>query len=386
MPVSQQGIVLQPGQSAQVRDEISVIAIAWFPNRNPFITRFRKVPVTSPTFHIVTRRFKPRTVTAAASFNNSVTTLTLADASYLANGDVLETQSGERIELTAMPSLPANTITVTRAVEGTSAAASSGSTDVLKVIGNSRTGGEINQDGYVVAPVPIDQYCQTYQQVVRVSGTVETTPAMQLAPGFATPMDQYKMEALQALMDDFETGCFYGKGEAASVSTNGRPKQKGIRTILSAAAPGNLITSPTNGSAYKPSDLTRDVLQIPRQGGGDPNVLIVSQDFITGFAQWGLPLVRLVDDRTVLGVDIKTFKAPFLNDITVIEHPLLYPGTAVSLTEQEACLRLKRPWTWGEYGRRGDAAEGDFIAEGAVELDNPGHHGWVENITGFAAN
>jgi hypothetical protein len=36
-------------------------------------------------------------------------------------------------------------------------------------------------------------------------------------------------------------------------------------------------------------------------------------------------------------------------------------------------------------GSRGDATEGDFIMEGAIEVDNEAHHAWVEGITAFAA-
>ena len=48
-------------------------------------------------------------------------------------------------------------------------------------------------------------------------------------------------------------------------------------------------------------------------------------------------------------------------------------------------MRMKRNEFWNPRGVRGDAYEGDWIAEGAVEVDNPQHHAWVEGITAFSA-
>ena len=48
-------------------------------------------------------------------------------------------------------------------------------------------------------------------------------------------------------------------------------------------------------------------------------------------------------------------------------------------------MRMKRNEFWNPRGSRGDAFEGDWIAEGAIEIENPSHHAWVEGITAFSA-
>ena len=48
-------------------------------------------------------------------------------------------------------------------------------------------------------------------------------------------------------------------------------------------------------------------------------------------------------------------------------------------------MRMKRNEFWNPRGIRGDSFEGDWMAEGAIEIENPAHHAWVEGITAFSA-
>jgi hypothetical protein len=188
------------------------------------------------------------------------------------------------------------------------------------------------------------------------------------------------MDALQNLMDDMEYSSYYGRGEDPSVS--GRPKQKGLRALLSS----NVTTAPTSAGAYKPTDLIRDTLEKCRVGGGEPDVLIVSTNFMTGLATWGHAAQRINAGTTVFGTPIDVFEAPFLGGVSLIEAPLLKPFTAICLTSSEVRLRMKRNEFWSPRGSRGDAFEGDWIAEGAIEIENQAHHAWVEGITAFSAS
>jgi hypothetical protein len=373
-----QGIFGTFDNQAQVRNEITVVAINWFANRCPLVTRVPRVPVGSTTFSLVNRSYRTRNFTLAANALSTDTTLTLADASPIMNGDVIELASGERVEVLADPNVTNNTILVRRASEGTTAATGT-SADVLRLIGNSRTGAEVNQGGVGFKPVGITQYCQTWQHPVQVGGSLQASSAFVTQPGVQTPLDQYKMDALQNLMDDMEVSSYYGKGEDPSVS--GRPKQKGLRSLLAA----NNTVSPTSAGAYKPSDFIRDTLEKCRTGGGDPDVLLLSTNFMSGLATWGMAVQRLDAGVSIFGNPIDVFEAPFLGGVRVIEAPLLRPFTAICLTSSEARLRMKRSEYWNPRGVRGDATEGDWIAEGAIEIDNQAHHAWLEGVTAFSA-
>lgn len=374
-----QGIQSSFDNQAQVVNDIYVVSSNWFVNRCPVVARTPRVSVGSTTFTMVGRGFRPRVAALAAPVAASDAQITLADASPFMNGDVLELVSGERVEIIAAPNVATNVVAVRRGVEGTLPGTGSAN-DVIRLIGNSRTGGEIDQKAIALRPTGVTQYCQTWQHPVQVGGSLQSSSGYQTSRGARSPLDQNKMDALQNLMDDMEVSTYYGRGEDPSVA--GRPKQKGIKTLLSV----NNVANPTNAGAYKATDFLRDTLEACRIGGGDPDVLLLSTNFMVGLALWGQSVMRVDAGTNVFGTPIDVFEAPFLGGITIIEAPLLKPGTAVALTSSEVRMRMKRNEFWSPRGSRGDAFEGDWVAEGAIEIENPSHHAWVEGITAFSAN
>jgi hypothetical protein len=373
-----QGIQGAFDNQAEIRNNIYVVASNWFVNRCPLVTRIPRVPVGSTTFTILNRSFRPRTATLAASVAAGDAQITLTDVSPFMNGDVLELASGERVEVIGDPNLTAGTLPVRRGAEGT-AAGTGAANDVIRLIGNSRTGSEINQNGVAFKPVGVSQYCQTWQHPVQVGGSLQASSSFETYPGVRTPFEQYKMDALQNLMDDMEYSSYYGRGEDPAAAA--RPKQKGLKTLLTA----NNTTNPVNAGAYKATDFVRDTLQQCRTNGGDPDVLLVSSNFMTGLATWGQAVQRIDAGVNVFGTPIDVFEAPFLGGVSIIEAPLLKPGTAICLTSGEVRMRMKRSEFWNPRGVRGDAYEGDWLAEGAIEVDNQAHHAWIEGITAFSA-
>src|SRR5262249_18714548 len=117
-----QGIQGAYDNQAQIRNDISVVAINWFANRCPLVTRTPRVPVVSPTFTMVNRNFRSRVAQVAAPIAATDTQITLVDASPFMNGDVLELASGERVEILADPNIVTNVVTVRRGAEGTTPA------------------------------------------------------------------------------------------------------------------------------------------------------------------------------------------------------------------------------------------------------------------------
>lgn len=372
------GIAGVNAQANHIRPDIHVVSSNWYVNRCPLATRLPRLPVGSTTFYFAARPPRTRTYTlGAAVANNVVAQITFADATSMMLGDVIELDTGEHVEVTAKNN---NTVvTVNRGVAGTTAAAQNNAT-TARLIGNSRTGAEVDQDGVTLLPTRITQFCQTHQHPVQVGGSLQAESSMVLQSGANAPFDQFKMDALQALMDDIETTAYYGKGEAPGTATSGRPKAKGLKTII-----GNIVTSPTNSGAYKATDFIRDALEAARVDGGQPDVVLLSSNFMTGLATWGHAVQRIDAGRNVFGVPIDLFHAPFLSGVSIIEAPLLRPFTAIALTSSGVRMRMKRNEFWNARGNRGDAVEGEWIAEGAIELDNVDHHAWVEGVTAFAA-
>jgi uncharacterized protein DUF5309 len=350
----------------------------WFINRTPLFSRLPKAPVGAPRFQMIGHKFRTRTSQLNGAIADGTTaTFVFQDASNLMVGDVLQTPAGEAVEVTAAPT-SSTTVTVRRGVGGTTAAAIADTT-VLNVIGNSRTGAEKNQLALTSKPTTADQYVQTFQHVASVGGLVQSSASYVLAPGRATPFDQYRMDALQNLMDDVETSSLYGIGEDPAVAVTGRGKQFGIRSILAT----NKVTNPVAKNAYKPSDFMSDAVQSCFANGGNPDLIVCSTDWMTGLARWSLPVQRLDAGESRFGERITAFLCPFLGDLTIIPCPMLRPKTAVVLSSAEVRFRLLRPIAWSAYGRTGDAREGDWITSAAIEVENEQHHAWVEGVVSF---
>ncbi len=364
-----------------IPNDVFGVAINWFVNRTPLISRLPKLPTGAPQFLITNDNYRPRSQPVAAAFTAGATTLTVGDASEYDIGDVIQVDQ-EYMLVTGTPDAgsagtSATTISVQPGYAGTTAAShASGATAYL--VSNTRTGAELNVASVSRIPQAVTQYCQTVQHAYQVGGALQADS--NYVTGFATPLDRDRMLAMQHVMDDFESACYYGKGVPLSASTS-RPLMKGVSTLVQS----NNVSAPINAAAYKPSDLVRDTIQACFNGGGNPSVLVVSTDFLSGFAVWGHAAMRIPAGSNVFGTPIDLFEAPFLSGISIIPAPLLRPGTAICLSDAEVRIRLKRAMIDKPRGSRGDAFEGDIIMEGAIELDNEAHHAWVTGVTAFAA-
>ena len=240
--------------------------------------------------------------------------------------------------------------------------------------------------------MPRTQYCQTFQFPVQIGGSAQTARAQVLPGGIQTPFDFNMTVQLQNMVDDIENCLYYGIAQAPTADS-GNPdtattaKMNGLRSIFQTNNISTLTnTTPVNAAAYGSTDLIRDTLQAARTGGGDPDLLVVSTNFMSGFATWGQAIQRVPAGETVFGTPINVLEAPFLHGVTIVEAPLLRPFTAIALTSSEVYIRNKRNPFWQLRGSRGDMVEGDWIAEMAIEVVNESHHAWVEGITAFSAN
>src|SRR5271156_148203 len=379
----------------EARNDVTVAVRNWFANRNPLVTRLPYVPVERVDFLMYTHRYRARSTTlGVAVSSNSTTSLTFADAKFLMNHDVLQlvaSASGttEFVQISGDPT-SSTTVNVTRGTAGTTALSSVASGSTVNLIGKSRNGAEVNQTGLSTIGIPRTQYCQTFQFPVQIGGAAQTARAQVMPGGIQTPFDFNMTVQLQNMIDDIETSCYYGIAQAPTADS-GNPdtavtaKMNGLRSIFQT---NNISgsSSPTNASAYGSTDLIRDTLQAARQNGGEPDLLVVSTNFMSGFATWGQAIQRIPAGQTVFGTPINVLEAPFLHGVTIVEAPLLRPYTAIALTSSEVYIRNKRNPYWNLRGNRGDMVEGDWIAEMAIEVVNESHHAWVEGITAFSSN
>ena len=394
-----QGFLGTQQAGVEARNDVTVAIRNWFANRNPLVTRLPYVPVERVDFQMYTHKYRARSTVLGASVSSATqTSLTVADATFLMNHDVLEivdsvTGNVERVQINGDPT-GLNTINVTRGiwsqvggVVGTTPLSTAAASSTVNLIGNSRNGAEVNQTGLTTLGVPRTQYCQTFQFPVQISGSAQSARSQVLPGGIQTPFDFNMTVQLQNMVDDIENSCYYGIAQAPNDGVGVTAKMNGLRSIFQTNNISSLTgATPINAAAYGATDLVRDTLQAARSGGGEPDLLIVSTNFMSGFATWGQAIQRVPAGETAFGTPINVLEAPFLHGVTIVEAPLLRPFTAIALTSSEVYIRNKRNPYWQLRGSRGDMVEGDWIAELAIEVVNESHHAWVEGITAFSAN
>ena len=394
-----QGFLGTQQAGVEARNDVTVAIRNWFANRNPLVTRLPYVPVERVDFQMFTHKYRARsTVLGTAVSSAAQATLTVADATFLMNHDVLEivdsaTGNVERVQISGDPT-SSTTVNVTRGlwsqiggVSGTTPLSSAAANSTVNLIGNSRNGAEVNQTGLTTVGVSRTQYCQTFQFPVQIGGSAQTARSQVLPGGIQTPFDFNMTVQLQNMVDDIENCLYYGIAQAPNDSAGVTAKMNGLRSIFQTNNISSLTgATPVNAAAYGSTDLIRDTLQAARSGGGDPDLLVVSTNFMSGFATWGQAIQRVPAGETVFGTPINVLEAPFLHGVTIVEAPLLRPFTAIALTSSEVYIRNKRNPFWQLRGSRGDMVEGDWIAEMAIEIVNESHHAWVEGITAFSAN
>ncbi len=332
--------------------------------------------------------YRARSVQLNAAISVTTTaTAQLADAGFLLKHDVLElvdsaTGSSEFVQLSADPT-NVSTVAITRGVASTTPLQTITSGSTCYLIGNSRSGDEINQTAITTLGTARTQYCQTFQHPVDIGGSAQTARAQVFPGGMQTPFDFNMTMSLQNMVDDIEETFYYGKAQApVDGTTPTTAKMNGLKAILTT----NNVTTPTNASAYTSIDMIRDTLQAARTGGGEPDLLVLSTNFMSGFSTWGHAVQRIPAGETDFGTPILTFEAPFLHGVSIVEAPLLRPYTAIALTSSEVFVRYKRAPYFQPRGILGDRVQADWIAEMAIECVNQQHHAWLEGISAFSPN
>lgn len=360
----------------------------------PLFLGLPRLQCSANRFNMGATKVRARTYTLAVALADGVgTTVSLNDASSMQVGDVLQLNTGERVEVTGDPTITnattgAGTVPVRRGVEGTTGAAQTISTPVI-LIGNSRTGGEIDQSGTRQFPVFIQQNVQTFQYPVQVAGLTAAMDAVVTAAG-GNLVDDARNVRLQEMVRDVEHSMLYGIGEYNAGA--GRTKMVGIRQILSANVATNFTSSPTNAGTYTPTDLFRDVFQPIINAQGRPDTLLVSPAAAACFTRWGWARAFITPNDPGAGINTQSMYVPLLGrPVNIVLDPQLRGTTFVGLETMgapgggsSARVRYVRQESWNPRASRGDAIEGEWLGDFAVDLTDPTHHAWVEGITAFA--
>jgi hypothetical protein len=378
VPSNYQGLFGPVGFGVETQTVLHPFLREIFIQEAPLVNRLPRLQAEGETFQMITYDVRQRTgITLGAAVSDTTgTTVTLSDNTRLLVGDVILVDS-EKLEVTAINS-NGTSVTVVRGAESSTAATHTNTTAVTLMY-NSRTGAEVNQDSTRSIRTSIEQYVQTFQFPVQISGKANAQTSVRLPQGVPDILTFEQRTKAVEMLRDMEYACYYAGGQKPQ-NPGDRAKMKGIKTLIDS---GNVTTSAA--SSYTKLSFISDTLNKAFAGGGNPDLLIVSSDFMTGVATWGYPVTMDTSYTPVLGIAFNQIAVPFLGaPVLMLPSYQLKAGTAIALTSSDVKLRYLRQETWVPRGRRGDAYEGDWIADIAVEIGHPKWHAWREGISSFA--
>ncbi len=393
------GVVREVDVLPEVRNDISFFVQKFYPNQYPLIARTERRPVKTPVYDIRHSKIRPRLFpfTSALNASDTTSTLTMAptvvqdgvqygDTTALLPGDVLEIVSGgvaERIQVLATPSYEnatrpnfvtpaAGTVTVRRGVEGTTVAAHATTDGPMMLIGNARFGDERFQPGIRSLPITVSQYNQTWLFPAQVTYGAQTTDVLGVPDLFA----QAKSGQLDNMMRDMEVSSLYGIGESPYVA--GNAKQKGVRQ--------QIVTNRKQASSsgnYVPKSLIADALNPIYSLGGTVDFMMVSIDVLTGIDGWGSGIERLEAGSDTIGMKIDAFQSSIAPRATIIPNIYLKAGTIFGGDSSQFFWRNKQNEQWQDRAITGLIHEGEYFAEGSIEVQDQERCFWIEGITNF---
>ena len=105
-----------------IPNDVFGVAINWFVNRTPLISRLPKLPTGAPQFLVTNDNYRPRSnpMNNGGQLAAAATSLVVADASIFDLGDVIQIE--QEYCLVTATSSSTNTLTITRGYAGTTAA------------------------------------------------------------------------------------------------------------------------------------------------------------------------------------------------------------------------------------------------------------------------
>lgn len=370
-----------------------------FVNEFPALSRLNRVQGKGASFDIYSWDRRPRAVTyssgagAGTPAADTVETWTVDDTTAVLEGDVFIVAGAEYVQVEQV--LTSTTMKVRRGQSSSSVTTQASVTGSLVLVGNSRRGNEVDQPSYLVPSTKATQYHQRGIYPVQIGGRamdVQNIVAPRVLPGGGAygfenlgsdPLNEERGRKLIDLYTDFEYTLFYGKGQADAGQAGKRALMNGFKNLIKS---GNVKTN--GGASYTFNSLVADLLQKSFDNGGAIDLAFCSPGFLTGLHTWGFGKILTDTETTDLGVPIRRIVLPLSTGaVTLIPHPLLGGSndhTIVGFTKSEVGISVLRPETWTPRGNRGDAVEGDWKADLAAWLVNPGHHAWVSGITSFA--
>lgn len=335
--------------------------------------------------------------TLTASYNNVVTSLTVASTADIVPGMVLENETTrEHLLVISVPS--STSLTVARGIGVVAAAASAGSTDRLVMVGNAYEEGSTRPQSMIIVPQQFTNNTQIFRNTWLVSGTSQAT---QVAVGGSIDGEsREECATFHAL--DIEKAIIFGQQYTGTRNNMPFRKMDGLIQTVTTRAAANVTTlgSTTNWTQLEAA-LDTCLNQTTDPKGPSERAL-----FVGGFARRVIHNIcrlnsqyMINDQQNDWGLQFDKIKTP-RGAFMIVEHPLLNAygsssayakmGLVVDFpTFNLAWLRKTKPAEFNANGGQAmdsglDAVGGTLTSELTTTIRNPAANAVLYNFTAAA--
>jgi hypothetical protein len=353
------------GVAEDVADVVGLIS----PYETPLLDRLGDAdrPASNVLHEWMTDALNPNTVVSTSTVNTAATAIAILDlsnnavANYFMVGDVLKDNvTGEYIQITA---IAGNTITITRAFGGTTAATITQGDNLFVISSAALEGADVSVD-ISRGRVRNQNYTQIFKKDVIISGTLQAVTEL---GGITDEMDYQKTNRLREALRDLEKAAING-----ILSGNSLGSSSAYRTMNGI---WNLLTT----NSYSVATLTESWLNTAIQGAWENGA--TDLDLIVADANYKRIIDQFNSSRIHNFQGDGTYEA-FRNRVSYYECSFgvmevllgrwMPQNSAMIISSQRIHVPplQGRSFRFEPVSRTGDAEKGMIIGEYTVEVWN----------------
>lgn len=359
-----------------------------FPNGMAPLTaltsKLRSEAVDDPIFHWFEKDVSQQRGAITAAFTNVATGLVVADSSIFRAGHVIQDEAtGEQMLVTADPTT-ATGLTVQRGFGTTPAAASSGSTDALYIVGNVNAEGAGSPNVVYYNPTQPQNFTQIYRTPLYLTRTAMKT---RLRTGNAR--EEAKREALQLHSIEIEKSFIFGQ-PYQTIGSNGQP-MNATGGVISFLGQDPTFTNIVDFAGTVTIATWENMMESAFRYGSAEKLLLAGSTMINILNQMTkrASVMNVVPGTESYGMKLIEYITPF-GTLYIRIHPLLsihptYRSWGLIVDLEKLIFRYIDDTTFRPNVQTNDTdgEKDEFLTEAGLEVQHQKAHVLVKNVSAF---
>lgn len=331
--------------------------------------------VDNPQFYAIELRPLAQS-SLCSSYLVGATDIVCVDSSiFNINDRVVNMRTFENMLVTAN-NTGTNTITVTRAVGSTAAAAGNNSDTILRL-------GQANPEASSMPVAVLAQestdynYTEIFRESYQVSGTLKST-----ALYTGDRVKQSIQQCMRKVKGDMELAAFFGERGIQNASSTPRRFTRGLKSVITSNTynPAGTITE---------AQFHQNVLVPAGRYGSRQKILFAGENLLRCFDTWGTNKLNLYTEDNSLGFRATLYRSSFV-DLMIVRHQLFRGTTLATKGFIVDAANMRRVvlrgrdmhWEKGIQANDFDGEAGNILAEIGWEFTLEETHMYIDGVSG----